>query len=203
MKKVTFLSFLILSIALVGLLGNWHFSRLAQAHSLPGLQPSPTPEILPNGWHRYTDHAAGYAISYPPDVWFTISRDKPLEFPTVGLILPPSTGRGNQGMTVIVYRNAEALPRQQFLIQKIYSRLYRDQKQLENLPMKEIQVGENVAYQVDLSPYFPALYIFHQDRVYFLALHADMLSGLPPTSGAREMFFKIASTFTLVEDEGR
>ena len=203
MKKAVPLSLLILSIALVGLLGNWHFSRFAQAHSLPGLQPSPTPEILPNGWHRYTDHAAGYAISYPPDVWFTVSRDKPLEFPTVGLILPPSTGRGNQGMTVIVYRNAEALPRQQFLIQKIYSRLYRDQKQLGNLPMKEIQVGENVAYQVDLSPYFPALYIFHQDRVYFLALHADMLSGLPPTPGAREMFFKIASTFTLLEDEGR
>ena len=203
MKKVTLFSFLILCIALVGLLGNRHFSHLAQARSLPGPQPSPTPEILPNGWQRYTDHAAGYAISYPPDVQFTISRDKPLEFPTVGLILPPSTGRGNQGLTVIVYRNAESLPKQQFLIQKIYSRLYQDQKQLENLSMREIRVGEHLAYQVDLGPYLPALYIFHQDKVYFLALHADMLSGLPPTSGAREMFFKIASTFTLLENEGR
>jgi len=121
----------------------------------------------------------------------------------VGLILPPSTGRGNQGMTVIVYRNAEALPRQQFLIQKIYSRLYRGEKQLESLSMMEIRIGENIAYQVDLGPYLPALYIFHQGRVYFLALHADMLSGLPPTPGARELFFKIAATFTLLNDEKR
>lgn len=203
MKKVTFLSFLILSIALVGLLGNWHFSRLAQAHSLPGLQPSPTPEILPNGWHRYTDHAAGYAISYPPDVWFTISRDKPLEFPTVGLILPPSTGRGNQGMTIVVLSNPRRLPPTQFIAQDLQQvfRGYGRAKEPNN--QSEIKLGKNDAFQIEVSPFLPGIYIFHQDKVYFLALHADMLSGLPPTSGAREMFFKIASTFTLVEDEGR
>ena len=202
MRKVVFLFLFVLGVALGGCGREDRFYPTSSS-SLPQPQPSPTPETLPNGWYRYTDHAAGYAISYPSDVRFTISRDKPLEFPQVGLILPPSTGRGNQGITVIVYRNAEALPRQQFLIQKIHNRLYRGKKQLESLPMMETRIGENIAYQVDLGPYLPALYIFHRDKVYFLALHADMLSGMPPTPGARKLFFKIAATFTLLNDEKR
>jgi len=195
--------FLILGAAIVGLFGIRLSFHLVQARSLPQPPPSPTPEMLPNGWYRYTDKAAGYAISYPPNVRFTISRDKVLEFPKVGLILPPSTGRGNQGMTIIVYRNTESIPKQQFLIQKIYSRFYREQRSVRSLPMMEIRLGENVAYQVDLAPYLPAIYIFHQDKVYFLALHMDMLLGMPPTPGARKMFFEIASTFTLLDEEGR
>ena len=203
MKKAASLSLLFLSTVLVGLLGNRIFYDFAQARSLPKPQPSPTPEILPNGWHRYTDHAAGYAISYPPDVRFTISRDKPLEFPTVGLILPPSTGRSNQWMTIMVLRNPKRLPPTQFIAQDVQQvfRGYREAKEL-NSPSK-IKLGMNDAFQINVFPFLPGIYIFHQDKVYFLALHADMLSGLPPTPGAREMFFKIASTFTLLEDTGR
>ncbi|MEM4204649.1 MAG: hypothetical protein QXS54_11320 [Candidatus Methanomethylicaceae archaeon] len=75
---------------------------------------------------------------------------------------------------------------------------------LPSLPLQEIQSGQNMAYQVDLEPFLPALYIFHKDKVYFLALHMDMLSGTPPTLKAREMFFEIAATFTLLDkDNGR
>ena len=161
------------------------------------------PETLPNGWYRYTDHAAGYAISYPSDVRFTISRDKPLEFPQVGLILPPSTGRGNQGMTIMVRRNPRRLPPTQFIAQDLQQvfRGYREANE-SNSPSK-IKLGMNDAFQIEVSPFLPGIYIFHQDKVYFLALHADMLSGMPPTPGARELFFKIAATFTLLNDEKR
>ena len=59
---------------------------------------------------------------------------------------------------------------------------------------KKIYVGSQEAFQIDISPFLPGVYVFHRDKVYFLALHADMLSGLPPTPGAREMFFKITAT---------
>jgi len=204
MKKAPLLSLLALSIVLVvGFLGNWRFSRRAQARALPGFQPSPTPEILPNGWYRYTDYAAGYAISYPPDVRCTISRDKGLEFAQVRLFLPPSTGRGNQVMTIIVRRNPKRLPPTRFIAQHLQQVFqgYRESSDLNSL--SEIKLGINDAFQIDISPFLPGVYVFHQDKVYFLALHADMLSGLPPTPGARAMFFQIADTFTLLEDQGR
>jgi len=202
-KKVLLLSLLVLSIALVGFLGNRGFSRRAQTRALPEIQPSPTPEILPSGWHRYTDHAAGYTISYPPDIRCTISRDKGLEFVQVRLFLPPSTGRGNQVMTIIVRRNPERLPPTQFIAQHLQQvfQSYRGDNGLNSL--SEIKLGINDAFQIEVPPFLPGTYIFHQDKVYFLALHADMLSGLPPTPGAREMFFKIAATFTLLNDEKR
>jgi len=201
MKKAPLLSLLALSIVLVvGLLGNWRFSRRAQARALPGFQPSPTPEILPNGWYRYTDYAAGYAISYPADVRFILSRDKTLEFPQVYLLLPPSTGRDNQWMTILVLRNTEKLLPLQFIIQDIRE-TFRGHETMQVFP-KTVYFGSQEAFQIDISPFLPGVYVFHQDKVYFLALHADMLSGLPPTPGAREMFFKIADTFTLLEDKG-
>ncbi len=202
MRKAVALFLLILIIALVGVGGNRGFSHLAQARPLPRLQPSPTPEILSNGWHRYTDKAAGYAISYPPDVRFTISRDKALEFPQVGLILPSSTGWGNQGMTITVLCNPKQLPPAQFILQDLQE-VFDKGVDIGMTHISKINLGMSEAYQVDLSPFLPGIYIFHQDKVYFLALHADMRSGLPPTPGAREMFFKIAATFTLLESKGR
>jgi len=193
--------FLILGAAIGGLFGIRLSFHLAQARSLPQPPPSPTPEMLPNGWYRYTDKAAGYAISYPPTVRFTISRDKPLEFPTVGLILPPSTGRGNQWMTIMVLRNPKRLPPIQFIANDLQE-VFRGHNELKVRPAK-IYLGMQEAFRVDIAPFMPAVYIFHQDKVYFLALHMDMLLGMPPTPGARKMFFEIASTFTLLDEEGR
>ena len=203
MRKVILLSLLVLSIVLVGFLGNRGFSRRAQTRALPEIQPSPTPEILPSGWHRYTDKAAGYTISYPSNVQIIISRDKALEFPQVYLLLPPSTGRGNQWMTILVLRNIEKLPPLQFIAQDIQE-TFRGDKTMQG-PPKRIYLRSQEAFQVEISPFLPGVYVFNQDqdKVYFLALHADMLSGLPPTPGAREMFFKIAATFTLLNDEKR
>ncbi len=197
MRKAVALFLLILIIALVGVGGNWSFSHLAQARPLPRLQSSPTPEILSNGWHRYTDKAAGYAISYPPNVRFIISRDKALEFPQVRLLLPSSTGRGNQWMTIMVLRNPKRLPPTQFIVQDLRE-VFRGHRQVRKEDLSKVNLGMYEAFQVEVSPFLPGIYIFHQDKVYFLALHADMRSGLPPTSGAREMFFKIAATFTLL-----
>lgn len=202
MRKAAFLLLLILGIALVGFWGNWGFSHLAQARSLPRLQPSPTPEILPNGWHRYTDKAAGYAISYPPDVRFTISRDKALEFPEVALLLPSSTGWGNQWMTILVLRNPKRLPPTRFIVQDLQD-VFRGHGQISEGDLSKVEIGMYEAFQIEVPPFLPGIYIFHQDKIYFLALHADMRSGLPPTPGAREMFFKIAATFTRLEDKGR
>jgi len=181
-----------------------HNTLSTQARTIPRPQPSPTPEVLPNGWYRYTDKAAGYAISYPSTVRFSISRDAGLEFPKIRLFLPRSTGFANQVATITVYPNPERLLPEQFLLQNIYQRIYRGAMKLPSLPLQEIQSGQNMAYQVDLEPFLPALYIFHKDKVYFLALHMDMLSGTPPTLKAREMFFEIAATFTLLDkDNGR
>ncbi len=191
----------IISIAILGMLGIRFSATLAQARALFQPPPSPTPEILFNGWHRYTDKAAGYAISYPADVRFILSRDKALEFPQVHLLLPPSTGRGHQWMTILVLRNTEKLPPLQFITQDIRE-TFRGHETMQVFP-KTVYFGSQEAFQIDISPFLPGVYIFNQDKVYFLALHADMLSGLPPTPGAREMFFKIADTFTLLEDKGR
>ena len=106
-------------------------------------------------------------------------------------------------MTIIVRRNPKRLPPTQFIAQHLQQVFqgYREANDLNSL--SEIKLGINDAFQIEIPPFLPGIYIFHQDKVYFIALHADMLSGLPPTLGAREMFFKIAGTFTLLEDKGR
>ena len=195
MRRLTRVLSWMISIAILGMLGIY----LAQARLLRHSPPSPEPEILNNGWHRYTDKDAGYAISYPADVRFILSRDRALEFPQVHFLLPPSTGRGNQWMTILVLRNPEKLPPLQFITQDIRE-TFRGYETMHVFP-KTVYLGSQEAFQVDISPFLPGVYIFHRDKVYFLALHADMLSGLPPTPGARAMFFKIADTFTLLEDQ--
>lgn len=199
-KFIGTLSWMI-GIAILGMLGIRFSATLAQARPLRQPPPSPTPELLVNGWHRYMDKAAGYAISYPSDVQFIISRDKALEFPQVYLLLPPSTGRANQWMTILVLHNTEKLPPLQFITQDI-RKTFRGYETMQIFP-KTVYFGSQEAFQIDISPFLPGVYVFNQDKVYFLALHADMLSGLPPTPGAREMFFKIADTFTLLDNKGR
>ncbi|MEM4204648.1 MAG: hypothetical protein QXS54_11315, partial [Candidatus Methanomethylicaceae archaeon] len=53
-----------------------HNTLSTQARTIPRPQPSPTPEVLPNGWYRYTDKAAGHLLSLNRPLLY-ISRCRP------------------------------------------------------------------------------------------------------------------------------
>ncbi len=64
-SKKSLLTALLLGIALLfGITQN--ISANASQPYTP--QPSPTPEILENGWVRFTDAEAEYSFDYPPEL---------------------------------------------------------------------------------------------------------------------------------------
>jgi len=175
----------------------WLSSRQpTQDESLPKRLPTPTPEILPNGWYRYVDHAAGYAISYPPEVYFEISRDAFLRYPQIFLTFPRSAG--GHGMSILVKDNPKGLAIDAFLRQKVYKeRINR----IDGYLLQRVRIGRYEWFQVkDNKFYFPLLLLFHKDKVYMQILGVNTLTLATPSPESREMFLRIAPTFTLLEE---
>ncbi|NPA77157.1 MAG: hypothetical protein GXN93_05400 [Candidatus Diapherotrites archaeon] len=187
-------------IASVMSLTFWLSNRqLTQAESLPKRPPTPTPEILPNGWYRYVDHSAGYAISYPPEVYFEISRDAFLRYPQIFLTFP--RGTGGHGMFILVKDNPKGLAIDAFLRQEVYKERINS---IDGYVLQRVRIGRYEWFQVkDDKFYFPLLLLFHKDKVYMQILGVDMLTLATPSPESREIFFRIASTFTLLEESER
>jgi len=174
----------------------WMGFLLRLPESLRNRPSTPAPEILPSGWYRYVDRAAGYAISYPPEVHFEISRDAILTYPEIFLTFPRSAG--GHWMSILVKDNPERLAVDAFLRQEVYKEQI---SYIDGYTLQHVHIGQYEWFQIeDGRFYFPLLLLFHEDKVYMQVLSINMLTLATPPPASREMFFRIAPTFTLLEE---
>ncbi len=156
-------------------------------------QPSPTPEILENGWFRFTDPDAGYSIDYPSNSSLSVSNDIALEYKHVTIIFPTLNGSDYHTMQIIVYANSERLPFKRIVEDKVYQG--KSPKKGDDIPLTPIKVSGFDAVKMVMSPFDPAVFISAKSKIYFISLPYDMLSGNPPTAEAIEVFNQILNTF--------
>ena len=186
-------------MAIISVLGILWGLTSAEASSFPKPKPSPTPEILENGWHRFTDADAGYSISYPSNADITVSEDKALDYKQLILRFPVSDGPYHT-LQIIVYADNERLSLDQIIEKKIYQG--RPPKNGNDLPLKSISIAGLDATMMEMTPFFPAIFISEKNKIYFISLPMNMMSGNPPSAEAVELFYKIVNTFSLWERAG-
>jgi hypothetical protein len=181
-------------VGLVLLVGAIIGAFTAQANAVSKPQPSPTPEVLGNGWYRYTDREAGYSISYPSVASLTVSDDVAFSFNHIYIAFPPSSAE-YQGMQIIVYSNSERLSPDRFVQQHfLQDRL----PQQAGADVTHVQIAGLEAAKIQMDRWRPAVVIAARNRVYVLSLATNMISGNPPAQAAIEMFYTIIDTFRLI-----
>ena len=153
-----------------------------------------TPEILENGWYRFTETESGYSIDYPPDSYLTISHDVALEYPH--LLITLKLPSGFQDMQVIVYSNQERSSIKEIVTQKVYQgNLPKDKS--EKLSLQQIKIAGHDAMKLEMTPFLPGIFISAKSKIYFISLPTEMLSGNPPNTESIDLFYKIVNTFSL------
>lgn len=93
------------------------FSASAQPSQHP--KPSPTPELLENGWYRFTDEEAGYSFSYPAGTLsVSPSKNQGEKYNTLLIQFINIEGKGYQGMILYVMSNPKKLSVDEFLLKE-------------------------------------------------------------------------------------
>ncbi|MBI5822474.1 MAG: hypothetical protein HZB18_00450 [Chloroflexi bacterium] len=121
-QKKSLLISLLLGVALLFGITQSISANASQPYQTP---PSPTPEVLENGWYRFTDEEAGYSFDYPPEfVLIQTSKNKGNTYKIVYIqfVSPEVLQHGYQGMTIFVEPNPESLPVENF-IPKYYTKI--------------------------------------------------------------------------------
>jgi hypothetical protein len=158
-------------------------------------KPSPTPEILENGWYRFTDSEAGYSISYPSNAEITVSEDKVLDYDQILIMFPASNGGDYHTLQIIVYANNERLSLEETIEKKIYQG--KPPKKGSDIPLETIEIAGLDATKMEMVPFYPAIFISAKNKVYFISLPMNMMTGNLPTPEAVELFYKMVNTFSL------
>lgn len=172
-----------------------HNALSTQARPIPRPQPSPTPEILENGWYRFTDFEAGYTVSYPPDAYLDTTQEAGLEYKQVRIRFPASVGDSNQSMLITVFSNKERLSLQEVVEQKVY----RGKPAVtgNKLSLMPLTIAGLEAFKIETTPFFPGIFISNKNKIYFISLPMNMMNGEPPTPKSTQLFYKILDTFSL------
>src|SRR3990172_12945514 len=88
-------------IGVLVLFGIFWAASSTKAQSYKHPKPSPTPEILENGWHRFTDEEAGFSFDYPPgSLSISIGKDKGEKYNHLTAQFSSIDGYGYQGMVL-------------------------------------------------------------------------------------------------------
>ncbi len=76
--------------------------------------PSPIPEVLEKGWHRFTDEEAGYSFDYPPNaVYISYGKNKGETYNHVFIDFVEMGS--SQGMILTIEPNPNRLSTEEFL----------------------------------------------------------------------------------------
>ena len=185
-------------VAIVGLAvvaGGLRGIFAAQARVIPRHEPPPTPEVLGNGWYKFTDVDAGYSINYPSDARLDAHYQADLEFKLITVVFPKSVGEANQEMEITVFSNRERSSLPDLVKQKIYRG--RLPKNIKVVSLTAVRVAGFDAEKLEIPPFYPALLFSAKGKVYFVALPMNLLRGNPPTQVSVDLFYQIINTFTL------
>ncbi|MBE7550429.1 MAG: hypothetical protein HS126_05060 [Anaerolineales bacterium] len=173
--------------------------QVNEAAPPPSPQPAVTvvvtPELLDNGWYRYTDPELGYSFSYPAETRLKIGKSRfgnhsaQLQFKLPGVV-------GYQGMVIRVEGNPNDLPIEQMLAQ-LYQRSAQEIAPEDLLSQVEvITVAGLPGIKTSILPTnteFSILFLYNQ-RVYTLApVHSSTTNAVDPQ--ALELFYQIVESF--------
>jgi hypothetical protein len=162
---------------------------------VPNAPTSPTPEVLGNGWYRFTDKAAGYSVCYPPDAYLDAQNEAGLEFRQARIRFPKSVGEANQAMLISVFSNQDGTSLPEIIQQKVYQG--KLPKNSNGIHLTPVRIAGLDASKMEMAPFFPAISISAKGRVYFISLPANMLWGNRPTQASVDLYYKIINTFSL------
>lgn len=169
----------------------------AQAATGAKLRPTPTPEVLGNGWYRFTDREAGYSISYSAGTYLDVTSGADLDFELARIHFPVSIGgKGqHQSMGITAFSNSNRLSLEQIVHQRLYNGSPR--VNANDILLTPVKIAGLDAVKMEKTPYHPAILISAKGKVYVISLGANMLSGNPPTRASVDLFYQIINTFAL------
>lgn len=202
LKKFLSIGLLLGIVSVLGIL--WGISS-AEAGTIPRPKPSPTPEVLENGWYRFTDSDAGYYFDYPPNVArISYGKDKGEKYNHVYIQFFGIEEYQSQAMIFVIKPNPKKLSTEEFLIEW-YS---KKTKKTSQPSFSKEEMGE--FFSVDGEPAIrteliakepPTSYSFHVifvngDKAFITGPSYGVMSASAVTPEAEELFTQILNTFT-------
>ena len=180
----------------------------AKASAVPSPKPSATPEVLENGWYRFTDSEAGYSFDYPRSaLHISYGKNKGEKYNHLFIQFTEIKGYGSQGMVLFIGPNPKRLSVEEFLTE-----FYAKKTKKSSLPPLSrtdlgefIIVGGRSAIKTDLvTSELPSSFSFH---VVFVNDNKAFITG--PTYGlmnasevapeSEELFMQVLNTFIFNE----
>ncbi|OIN91099.1 MAG: hypothetical protein AUJ21_07840 [Anaerolineae bacterium CG1_02_58_13] len=204
-KKVLIAGILIAAVSLLGIL--WGISATnAQPYQHP--KPSPTPEILENGWYRFADAEAGYSFDYPPSsLSISIGKDKGEKYNHLTAQFSSIDGYGYQGMVLYIIPNPKKLSLEEFLLKEFKGK-WTKKLPPENLSQTELGDYLNINgytaikttlptyVELETAPFF--VYIEGRDKIIATGPMYGLMNASEIAPGSVELFMQILATFNLI-----
>jgi len=200
--KILITVIIIAAVSIIGIL--WGLSSV-EAKAVPQPQPSPTPEILENGWYRFTDPEAGYSFDYPPQaVYISYGKDKGEKYNHVFIDFVEM--KGSQSMILVIQPNPKKLSVEEFLTEWYSKKTKKtSQPSFSKEEMGEFfSVDGEQAIRTELiAQESPSSYSFHVifvngDKVFITGLAYSVMKATAVTPEAEELFTQILNTFTFI-----
>jgi hypothetical protein len=174
-------------------------SSTLQATNIPRPKPPPTPQVLENGWNRFTYTEAGYYIDYPPDATLFLDNSIGLDYSEAIISFSRSVDETGVVMEIFTDLNKENKSLDQFAHEGI-NRICNGQPPKVNgiIIINTSIIEGHSALTFNSIPNSPIVFIESRDRFYELILMRNMMIGNTPTNDAVDLFYKILITFTIL-----
>jgi len=168
-------------------------------------KPSPTPDVLENGWHQFSDPEAGYSFSYPPDsLSISVGKDKGEKYNHLSIAFLAIEGYGYQGMVLYVLPNPKRIPVEDFLLKEFKGKWT---KKSPPLSMSSTELGEfftvgsntaikttfPVYVEIQTAPFF--VYIQNNDKIIATGPMYGLMKSTELAPQTEELFMQLLNTF--------
>jgi hypothetical protein len=158
----------------------------------PTLKPHPTPQVLEDGWCRFTYSEAGYSIDFPPDAKLETDNSVGLDFSVVNIRFPGSIDKTGVVMRVITYINSDNKSLGQFSKEKMKS------FENENITITESIISNHSAIIYETDDFIRInVFISSGNKFYFILLIPNTMVAIGTTNEAVDLFKIILNTFVI------